>query len=52
MHVKYYGTTDNSGANLIFTLMLVDPYKRTPPLPSYCVWIVPGTIDVDGNPID
>jgi len=51
MVIKYYGNSSN-GEILIFPLYYTDPYKRQCPSPSYCVWIVPGTIDVDGNPID
>jgi hypothetical protein len=50
MIVKYYGgaalKTENPYTE---TLFLIDPYRYEPAIPSYCVWIVPGTIDADGN---
>lgn len=51
MHVKYYGNGPASGSTIAL-LYLANPYRNKPESPSYCVWIVPGTIDVDGNPID
>lgn len=51
MVVKYYGNGPNKGS-LITLLYWADPYKNKPASPSYCVWIVPGTIDANGNYID
>jgi hypothetical protein len=48
MTIKYYGCNSGNSA-LIVSLVLADPYKRTSSNPSYCVWIVPGTVDCDGN---
>ncbi len=47
MFVKYYGHDDH-----INYYSNIDPYKR--PIdwfPSWAVWMVPGTFDVDGNSI-
>lgn len=58
MIVKYYGSSVtrqyvgwNATHPVITTLYATDPYKHTTPHPSYCVWIVPGTVDVDGNDV-
>ena len=52
MVIKYYGTSTHEQA-LIQKLWFTDPYKRTNELrPSYCVWIVPGTVDHNGNHVD
>lgn len=48
MFIKYYGNNYN-GAAIINQLFLIDPYKNTCNNPSHCVWIVPGTVDCDGN---
>lgn len=57
MYVKYYGTSKvqqfvgwKAIHPVISTLYCIDPYKRVKDeRPSYCVWIVPGTVDCDGN---
>lgn len=59
MVVKYYGssTTEHyvgwsSCRATIAKLYAADPYKNVSGgNPSYCVWIVPGTVDIDGNDV-
>lgn len=52
MVVKYYAERgpDNK-TPYTETFILIDPYMHVPRKPSYCVWIVPGTVDNDGNAI-
>lgn len=60
MVIKYYGTSFkafdlNARKELlvadIIDLYLVDAYRNDPNSPSYCVWLVPGTFDTEGNDI-
>ena len=52
MFMKYTGINNGNHA-FIISLTYVDPYHRSKMLsPSYCVWIVPGTVDHNGNPVD
>jgi hypothetical protein len=36
---------------VINNLYVQDPYKRPGFSPSWSVWIVPGTVDIDGNDV-
>lgn len=51
MYIKYYGVNyHNSKEALVVDFALIDPYAIVATLSvSYCVWIVPGTMDCDGN---
>jgi hypothetical protein len=52
MNVKYYGSAGlNTETPYTETLTLLDPYMYIPAAISYSVWIVPGTVDVNGDPI-
>ena len=53
MVIKYYATAGlNTESPYTETFLIIDPYMHIPSVPSYCVWIVPGTVDVDGNAIN
>lgn len=56
MVVKYYGSSKvnhyvgwTSCHLTTSKLYATDPYKHVALPPSYCVLIVPGTVDADGN---
>ena len=59
MVVKYYGSSTtqhyvgwSATHPVISTLYATNPYKNVSGVnPSYCVWIVPGTVDIDGNDV-
>ena len=52
MFIKYYAQAGLNTENpYTETFNLIDPYMHVPLAPSYCVWIVPGTVDCDGDSI-
>jgi hypothetical protein len=52
MHVKYYASAGlNTESPYTETFVLIDPYMHIPAAISYSVWIVPGTVDINGDPI-
>ena len=53
MTVKYYGRCFEYLPHNCILFWRIDPYANLQNLsPSYCVWIVPGTLDADGNPLE
>jgi hypothetical protein len=53
MTLKYYGTNLFSVAETCILFWRINPYANIDGLPpSYCVWIVPGTVDSNGNPLE
>jgi hypothetical protein len=58
MVIKYYGSSKvqeyvgwTASHPVINNLYVRDPYKRPGSGPSWSVWIVPGTVDIDGNDV-
>jgi hypothetical protein len=53
MVIKYYGKDIRGGLPSLLDMYFADPYRNKPEdSPSWSVWIVPGTVDNEGNHIE